>query len=119
MKKDTTSEGSGETRRNFIKQAVSVAALASAGTILKTPVYGQTQAPSLGRTIGANDRIRVAYVGTGSQGMASPTANNPLIPSPRDVSKKPFFPSTRPTLRAPMLPLPKVRISNPVFQRTK
>jgi len=70
MKKDTTSEGSGETRRNFIKQAVSVAALASAGTILKTPVYGQTQAPSLGRTIGANDRIRVAYVGTGSQGMA-------------------------------------------------
>lgn len=70
MKNDTTSEGSGETRRAFIKQAVSVAALASAGSILKTPVYGQTQAPSLGRTIGANDRIRVAYIGTGSQGMA-------------------------------------------------
>ena len=33
-----------------------------------TPVYGQNQAPSTGKVIGANDRIRVGYIGTGRQG---------------------------------------------------
>ncbi|MBI3192381.1 MAG: Gfo/Idh/MocA family oxidoreductase, partial [Pedosphaera parvula] len=46
------------------------AAAVSATTLLKTPVYGQNQAPSTGRVIGANDRIAVAYVGVGGQGMA-------------------------------------------------
>ncbi len=59
-----------QTRRDFIKTTAGAAAAVSAGSILKTPVYGQQQAPSTGRTIGANDRIGVAYIGVGSQGMA-------------------------------------------------
>src|SRR5262245_54098644 len=58
-------------RRTFIKQtAFAAAAAATAGSILKTPVYGQNQAPAPGRVIGANDRITVGYVGVGGQGMA-------------------------------------------------
>src|SRR5664279_6332231 len=56
-----------ETRRTFIKQAAMVAAAVSATNLFKTPVYGQTQAPSGGRVIGANDRINVAYIGVGKQ----------------------------------------------------
>ncbi len=58
----------GETRRAFIKKAAAAAAVASATNIFKTPVYGQNQAPSSGRVIGANDRITVGYVGVGKQG---------------------------------------------------
>ncbi len=58
----------GESRRHFIKKAATVAAAVSATNLFKTPVYGQTQAPAPGRVIGANDRINVAYVGTGKQG---------------------------------------------------
>ena len=56
------------TRRNFIKNAAAVSAVAGAGNIIKTPVYGQSQAPSTGRVIGANDRINVGFVGVGNQG---------------------------------------------------
>ena len=56
-----------ETRRTFIKQAATAAAAISATNLFQTPVYGQTQAPSPGRVIGANDRINVAYLGTGKQ----------------------------------------------------
>lgn len=59
----------GESRRTFIKKAAVVAAVAGAGSAFRTPVYGQTQAPSPGRVLGANDRINVAYVGVGKQGM--------------------------------------------------
>ena len=59
-----------ETRRSFIKKTAGVAAAISTTNIFKTPVYGQTQAPSPGRVIGANDRIYTAYIGVGSQGMA-------------------------------------------------
>lgn len=59
----------GETRRTFIKKAATAAAAVGANGFFKTPVYGQNQAPSPGRVIGANDRIRVAYVGVGKQGM--------------------------------------------------
>jgi predicted dehydrogenase len=61
---------SSETRRQFIRKAATLAAVASAGNVFKSPVYGQTQAPSAGSVLGANDRIRVAYVGVGKQGMA-------------------------------------------------
>ncbi len=57
-----------ETRRNFIKKAATVAAVASAPSAFMTPVYGQSQAPSTGRVIGANDRINVGFVGLGPQG---------------------------------------------------
>src|SRR3954469_3904149 len=59
-----------ETRRDFIKKASTAAVAVAATNIFKPPVYGQNQAPSTGRVIGANDRIVVAYVGVGSQGMA-------------------------------------------------
>src|SRR2546421_4430924 len=61
---------SNETRRSFIKKTATAAAALSTAGIIKTPVYGQSQAPSPGRVIGANDRIAVAYVGVGSQGTA-------------------------------------------------
>src|SRR5713101_7695404 len=60
----------GETRRDFIKKTATAAAAVAATGIFKTPVYGQNSAPSTGRVIGANDRIVVAYVGVGGQGMA-------------------------------------------------
>jgi rhodanese-related sulfurtransferase len=59
-----------ETRRSFLKKAATAAAVVSATNPFKTPVYGQNQAPSPGRVVGANDRIAVAYVGVGGQGMA-------------------------------------------------
>src|SRR5437667_5522356 len=60
----------GETRRSFIKKAAGVAATVATAQLLKTPVYGQNQAPSPGRVIGANDRLVVAHIGVGGQGMA-------------------------------------------------
>ena len=60
-----------ETRRDFLKRTTGWTLATVAGTqLLPTPVYGQTQAPSTGRVLGANDRIVVGYVGVGSQGMA-------------------------------------------------
>ncbi len=68
--KSSSNEGlpAGETRRAFIKKAATAAAVVSATNIFKTPVYGQNQAPSTGRVIGANDRINVGYIGLGKQG---------------------------------------------------
>src|SRR5215469_18536531 len=51
-------------RREFIKKAASVAAVAATGSLLKTPVYGQNQAPSANVT-GANNRIAVGVIGVG------------------------------------------------------
>ena len=65
-----SSPAGAETRRSFLKKAATTAAAVSATNLFKTPVYGQSQAPSAGRVIGANDRIAVAYVGVGSQGTA-------------------------------------------------
>jgi len=67
---NTTPSAGGETRRDFIKKTATAAAAVAATGILKTPVYGQNTAPSTGRVIGANDRIAVAYIGVGGQGMA-------------------------------------------------
>jgi predicted dehydrogenase len=58
----------GETRRSFLRKAAALAATAGTTSLLKTPVYGQDQAPSA-NVAGANDRITVAYIGTGKQGM--------------------------------------------------
>src|SRR5438034_725528 len=54
-----------ETRRDFIKKAAATAAVVAATNPFKTPVYGQSSAPSAGRVIGANDRIVVGYIGIG------------------------------------------------------
>ncbi|MSU20201.1 MAG: Gfo/Idh/MocA family oxidoreductase [Pedosphaera sp.] len=55
----------GDTRRDFIKKAATAAAAVATVNVLKTPVYGQNQAPSPGRVLGANDRIGVAVIGVG------------------------------------------------------
>src|SRR6185503_6755059 len=60
--------GDTQSRRAFLKTTATAAAAVAATGIVKTPVYGQSQAPSPGRVIGANDRIAVAYVGVGNQG---------------------------------------------------
>ena len=69
MNSTPRSESAGEPRRAFIKKTAAAAAVITASGIFKTPVYGQNQAPAPGRVLGANDRIRMAYVGTGKQGM--------------------------------------------------
>src|SRR5712671_3724360 len=62
--------GDVETRRDFLKKTASATAAVAATGLFRTPVYGQNTAPSTGRVIGANDRIAVAYIGVGGQGMA-------------------------------------------------
>ncbi len=69
-KSSTASDAS--TRREFIKKTATAAAAIAATSLLKTPVYGQNQAPSTGRVIGANDRIVVGYIGIGGKPSNSP-----------------------------------------------
>jgi predicted dehydrogenase len=57
----------GETRRSFIKKTATLAAAASVTGLLKTPVYGQSQAPSANVT-GANNKLVIGIIGVGSQG---------------------------------------------------
>ncbi|MGD1085578.1 MAG: Gfo/Idh/MocA family oxidoreductase [Verrucomicrobiota bacterium] len=64
------SRRAGATRREFLKKTtLAAAAVATAQNLLKTPVYGQTQAPAPGRVVGANNRLVVGYIGVGLQGM--------------------------------------------------
>lgn len=42
--------------------------MAATGAVLRTPVYGQSQAPSAGRVRGANERVVVAVIGMGGRG---------------------------------------------------
>lgn len=53
------------TRRDFLKKTTTAAAVVATTNFFKTPVYGQSQAPSTGKVIGANDRIAVAVIGVG------------------------------------------------------
>jgi predicted dehydrogenase len=55
------------TRREFLKQTASAAAVLAAAPLLRPTVYGQAPAP--GRVLGANDRINVGFIGVGGQGM--------------------------------------------------
>src|SRR5947209_5392959 len=64
--KESLSDGkTGSTRRDFLKKTSTIAAAVATTNLFRTPVYGQNQAPSTGRTIGANDRISVAVIGIG------------------------------------------------------
>jgi predicted dehydrogenase len=93
--KDNLPKAGGDTRRTFIKKAATAAAAVASTNLFKTPVYGQNQAPSTGRVIGANDRIVLGFVGLGNQGfnshfkpmIASSQANNLAIAAVCDVSK--------------------------------
>lgn len=89
-----TNIGGPASRREFIKKSAATAAAVTAVNALKTPVYGQNQAPSTGRVIGANDRINVAFAGVGGQGMAHVRSvkanagdNNVNLVAVNDVSK--------------------------------
>jgi hypothetical protein len=88
MNSNLSSAGSlGDSRRKFIKKTAAAAAVVGATNIFKTPVYGQNQAPSPGKVIGANERIVVGFVGTGGQGMAhvrsqkAHAAENNIVPA--------------------------------------
>jgi predicted dehydrogenase len=72
MEKIKTSQESGvATRREFIKKTATAAAVIAATPFFKTPVYGQSQAPSA-NVKGANDRIVVGYIGIGGRPSNSP-----------------------------------------------
>jgi predicted dehydrogenase len=84
----------GATRREFIKKSTLAAAAVAGSSIFKTPVYGQNQAPAPGSVVGANNRLTVAYIGTGSQGMAhvriqksNASANNIVQAAACDLSE--------------------------------
>jgi predicted dehydrogenase len=64
MEQTATSSASGVPRREFIKKAATAAAAIAATSVIKTPVYGQNQAPSANVT-GANSRIAVGVIGIG------------------------------------------------------
>ena len=51
MNTNPVSETTAGNRRHFLKQASAATAVAAVTTVLKTPVYGQTQAPSAGRVL--------------------------------------------------------------------
>jgi predicted dehydrogenase len=95
MDKDNLPKAGGDTRRSFIKKAATAAAAVTATRLFRTPVYGQNQAPSTGRVIGANDRIVLGFVGLGNQGLNShlkpmiqnAQANNLAVAAVCDVSK--------------------------------
>jgi predicted dehydrogenase len=63
--KDIAPLAGSESRRDFLKKTATAAAAVAATGLLKTPVYGQSTAPSTGRVIGANDRINVGVIGVG------------------------------------------------------
>jgi predicted dehydrogenase len=64
METNTSTPPGGVPRREFIRKTASAAAVLAAAPLLRTPVYGQNQAPSA-NVAGANDRIAVAVVGVG------------------------------------------------------
>jgi len=68
--KQTTIASTAATRRDFIKKTATAAAAVATTSFLRTPVYGQNQAPSA-NVAGANNRITVGYIGVGSQGLGS------------------------------------------------
>jgi predicted dehydrogenase len=83
-----------QSRRSFIKKTAGIAATVAGATVLKTPVYGQTQAPSA-NVAGANSRIVVGVIGTGKQGQqhikfnrASATEYNIAIAAVCDLYQK-------------------------------
>src|SRR5438034_1461892 len=87
-------KSSGLPRREFIKKTATAAAVVASTSLLKTPVYGQNQAPSANVT-GANDRIAVGFIGVGNQGMAHVRSmkdhtsdNNVVLAAACDLSKE-------------------------------
>lgn len=65
--KQTNIASAAATRREFLKKSATAAAAVAATSFLRTPVYGQNQAPSA-NVAGANNRLTVGYIGVGSMG---------------------------------------------------
>jgi len=82
-------------RRQFIKQTATVAAAVASTRLIKSSVYGQSQAPSANVT-GANNRIAVGFIGVGGQGFNAhvrqvkthATENNVALAAVCDVFQK-------------------------------
>src|SRR6266567_8142456 len=82
-------------RRDFLKKTATAAAVVAATPLLRTPVYGQNQAPSANVT-GANNKIVVGFIGVGGQGFNAhvrqikghATENNVGLAAVCDVWKK-------------------------------
>ncbi len=73
MEQNEMPTASGVPRREFIKRTATAAAAVATTSWLKTPVYGQNQAPSAG-VAGANNRIVVGFIGVGTQGYTAHVA---------------------------------------------
>jgi predicted dehydrogenase len=58
-----------DSRRDFIKKTATAAAAVAATGLIKTPIYGQNQAPSA-NVAGSNSKLTVGFIGVGGQGMA-------------------------------------------------
>lgn len=65
--KDNLATAGAGSRRDFIRKVATATAAVAATNPFKTPVYGQTTAPSTGVT-GANNKIVVGFVGVGGMG---------------------------------------------------
>jgi predicted dehydrogenase len=59
----------GQSRRSFMRQAAAGMATAAGAGVLPPEARAQRRPLAKARVIGANDRIAVAYIGTGVQGM--------------------------------------------------
>jgi predicted dehydrogenase len=69
QKQNNLSAGAG-TRREFIRKAVTATAAVAATGLVRTPVYGQTTAPSA-NVAGANSKLAIGFIGLGNQGLNS------------------------------------------------
>src|SRR5512140_2336484 len=95
MENNSTPTSSALPRRDFLKKTATVAAAVAATPLLRTPVYGQNQAPAA-NVAGANNRIQVAVVGVGFgigqnhlKGIhENATQNNTVITAASDVYTK-------------------------------
>src|ERR1041385_5648850 len=67
MQNDHTPSSSGVPRREFIRKTAAAAAAVATTSFIKTPVYGQNQAPSAG-VAGANNKLVLGFIGVGTQG---------------------------------------------------
>ncbi len=95
MENNAKQSAGGVPRRDFIKKTATAAAAVAATPFLRTPVYGQNQAPSA-NVAGANNRIAVGVVGVGFgigmnhfTGMQEKAAeNNAVVAAGCDVFSK-------------------------------
>ena len=72
---DQSTGSASTTRRQFLKRSTAAASVLAAAGSLRTPVYGQNQAPSVNVT-GANERLVLGFVGVGGQGGGAHVGQN-------------------------------------------